>query len=275
MKKWSSQGLQLEEKMQKKFILVCISSFLVILGTNALAVEKQVIAGAGPTTKIVQTFFEEFSKQPAAAGYQFRVPLESAKHAGGIKATDHYLFGRTGRPLTWQEKKMNKGEIFLAKIPICIATGADVPTAVLDLQQLEYIFTGVYTNWNQVLGVDVAITVVGREETEAAFTTLKAKYPFFGSGKFNKVFRKDHHVVKFLQGIKGRYAIGFGAEPNFKDEENINIVRVSGFDVGLNLGLVYDLANREHALVQAVIAYAGSEAWKNTVTAMGYSAPGN
>ncbi len=81
-------------------ILITLSMFI-----NAGAVEQQVVAGAGPSTKIVKMFFDEFSKIESGEGYEFVVPPKSIKHAGGIRASGKYVFGRTGRPLNEKEKK--------------------------------------------------------------------------------------------------------------------------------------------------------------------------
>ena len=48
-------------------ILCCI----VIACNSSIAATKQVIAGAGPSTKIVQLFVDSFSKLPAAKGIEF------------------------------------------------------------------------------------------------------------------------------------------------------------------------------------------------------------
>ena len=40
--------------------------------------------------------------------HKFEVEQRSIKHAGGIKASGKYLFGRTGRPLNTSEKQQGK-----------------------------------------------------------------------------------------------------------------------------------------------------------------------
>jgi hypothetical protein len=232
--------------------------------------QTQVVAGAGPSTKIVHSFFESFSKQSAAKGYHFRVPPESVKHAGGIKASDHYLFGRTGRPLNSREKDLNKAEIILAKIPISFAVGEGVVVPAINLLQLEKIITGEYKNWNQLAGKDKKIILIGREPTESVFTILKSSHNFFKAPVFSKVFYKDHEVVKYLQNPKGRYAMGFGARPNFEKVKGLRILPVENFNAGISVGLVYDRSNSDHPLVQSAIKYSKTDSWKNTLTDLGY-----
>ena len=221
-----------------------------------------VVAGAGPSTEIVKLFMKEFSKLPASRGYKFGVPLKSIKHFGGIKWSDTNLFGRTGRPLNRKEKKMSKGELFLAKIPIAFAVGTDAGITALKLSQLEGIFNGQISNWQQVGGSNANINILGRETTEAMFTALKRNYPFFEHVQFQKIYRKDHHIVNILRSRQGRHAIGFGAKPNFK---NANIITVDGLSVGVNVGLVYDLNNENHPLIRTAVSFAKSDEWRKMV----------
>jgi hypothetical protein len=91
-------------------------------------------------------------------------------------------------------------------------------------------------------------------------------YPFFNAAKFSKVFKKDHQVVSFLKSPQGKNAIAFGALPNFKD---VNVVQVEGFNAGVSVGLVYDNKNKDHELVKAAINFSASEEWKNAVKQIG------
>jgi ABC-type phosphate transport system substrate-binding protein len=261
--------------MKKLIIATVLILTTVMMGASLLAAEKQIVAGAGPSTKIVQLFFDKYSVLPDANKYEFMIPPKSAKHAGGIRCSSNYVFGRTGRPLNAKEKAMNKEEIFLAQIPVAIAVGAGVGVDTLDMGQLEKIFAGQYKNWKEVGGPDVEILVLGREQTEALFSILKSKYSFFEDAKFSKVFKKDDHIVSFLESPQGKYAIGFGAEPNFKGVEGLKMVSVDGFEVGVSVGLVYDLSNSNHPLIQSVKKYAGSDSWHKTIKAAGFMAPNN
>ncbi len=223
------------------------------------AVEEQKIIGAGPSTKVVGLFAKGLAKEPAVQGYSFEVPPRSAKHAGGIKASRDFVFGRTGRPLNAKERGMKKEEIFLARIPIAFVVGSGVGVKQLNIGQIEKIFTGAITNWKTVGGPDAPIFLAGRESGEALFSVLKANKPEFAQAKFKKVFKKDHQVVNFIKSPAGKFAIGFGAKPNFQD---LNLVQIEGFSVGVSVGLVYDQKNQGHALVSAAKRYAASSNWR-------------
>ena len=71
----------------------------------------------------------------------------------------------------------------------------------------------------------------------------------------------------------GAYGIAFGAEPNFKDVEGVTILKVKDFSAGQDLGLVYNLSNKEHPLVTAASEYAGTDEWTKTIQEHGYYPP--
>jgi hypothetical protein len=256
--------------MKKILHILTLLAVGFVLTTFATASETIVVPGAGPSTKIVEKFCKELSAQPAADGYTFEVPPKSIKHAGGIRASGLYLFGRTGRPLNEEEKAMNKDEIILARVPIAFVVGSDVGVSKLTIDQLEDIYSKKTTNWKQLGGIDKKIVLVGREPTEALYSVLKADYPFFVDVEFDKVVGKDHRVVSFLESPAGECALGFGAKPNL---ENLHIITVDDFASGVSLGLVYDLKNKEEKLVEAAKKYANSNVWAKSLREDGLLLP--
>ena len=251
-----------------KFFVVNVVALCSVLMVSSLtfAAEKQVVAGAGPSTKIVQDFFATFSKQPIAIGVNFEIPEKSAKHIGGVKCSDFNIFGRTGRPLNSKEKRLNKDEIFLAKVPIAFAIGSGAGVESISLVELEKIYSGQISNWSEVGGADAKIVLVGREPSEALFMELKKKYGFFNGVRFAAKFDIDDNVVNFMKTPNSQYALAFGAKSNFKE---LNPVTVKGFSAGVRLGLVYDLKNSDHRLVQAAAAFAKNPEWQAIVKEKG------
>lgn len=238
-----------------------------LISSSSFAQEELVIAGAGPSTEIVELFFENFAKLPAAQNYTFIVPKESIKHAGGIKHSFNNLFGRTGRPLNDKEILFKRDQIFLAMVPISFSTGREVHVSKLSMRELEMIFQKKITNWKTVGGPDAEITTVGREPTEALFSELKRDYTFFIRSEFDVVLQKDNEVVDFLNSPQGWYAIGFGAKPNLRQLNEV-LIR-EDLRSGVRVGLVYDHKNSEHPLVLAVKEYANSDEWKNLLRHVG------
>ena len=237
--------------------------FCLFLTPSVQATETLIIAGAGPSTKVVDFFFQNFAKQPAAQNYSFVVPEKSIKQAGGVRHSFKNLFGRTGRPLNEEEIGYGRKEIFLGMMPISIVTGHGVNIPRLSLHQLEGIFRKRITNWKKVGGPDAEITTVGREPTEALFSELKRYYTFFRNVEFDIVLNKDQEVVEFLNLPAGWHAIAFGAATNLSPFHEIQVAEE--LNVGVRVGLVYDKKNDNHPLVLAVKDYAQSDEWKSIV----------
>lgn len=251
--------------MANRLLLLFVLSLFIF--SPCYAKESIVIAGAGPSTAIVTLFFKHFEEQPIAKNYEFVIPQESIKQAGGIKHSFKSIFGRTGRPLNDREKNFQREEIFLGKMPISFATGREVTVSQLSMRELEMIFRKEITNWKKVGGPDKEIVTVGREPTEALFSELKQYYTFFIKAEFDEVFHKDHEVVDFLESPQGWYAISFGAKGNLKHLNEIHINE--DLNTGVRLGLVYDKKYNQHPLVLAVKEYAQSDEWNSLVKLSG------
>jgi ABC-type phosphate transport system substrate-binding protein len=247
-------------------LAICLLIATAVTTAAAETSERQIVAGAGPATVVAQLFFELLEKKPELKHFQFSVPAESTKHAGGISNSDQYLFGRIGRPLSPQEKSLHKKELFLAKVPFVFTIGSAVGIRELSLAQVESIFLGRVSNWKTFGGPDKQITVVGREATEAFFSALKQHYPNFTASRFDLTLKKDHQVIEYLSSPAGAYAISFGAKPNFLSP---NILKVADFAIGVNIGLVYDKKNHSHPVVEAARKFSRTTEWRGGLIMLG------
>jgi len=268
-------SLEMDRTLIKIIGLVFLFSACLIGPSPAHDVPIQVdqkVFGAGPSTKLTQLFFKYFSRLPAAKGLTFSVPQRSTKHAGGILASGEFLFGRLGRQLSPKEKAQNKEEIILAKIKIGFVTGTGVSIRSIKPLQLEQILKHETTNWRQIGGTDFTIVLVGRESTEAVLSELRKTIPLLDQVKYDYVLTRDHAVVSFINSPMGKFAIGFGALSNFDSK---NIIRIEGRELGMPLGLVYDLENDHEPIVGAAISYAKSADWRKIVRHAGYGEPGS
>lgn len=250
--------------MTKRLFLILFASLfsLSLFATHAFCLDTQIVAGAGPSTKICKLFFTEFNQLDGVQGYKFLVMDGSVKHKGGILNSDKYLFGRTGRPLTAEEIALGKEQIFLAKVPIAFVKGLEVNVPPLSMDDIQKIFTREITNWSDLGGPDATILLVGREQTEALFMSLKEEYPVFKNVTFDKKFKKDDGVIQFLSSPLGKHAIAFGAKPNFS---KYNLLEVEGFASGVSVGLVYDVKNKDNPMIKLAEEYAASSDWTNEV----------
>ena len=251
------------------WLILLLSICLSFSGISQASPGIEPVYGAGPSTQIAKLFFSYFSKRPEAAGIKFLVPERSTKHAGGIRASDQYLFGRTGRPLTQQEKAHNKFEIFLGRIPVGFATNPAVTLPALSPLVIEKIFSGQVSNWSYLGGPDAPIVLVGREKTEAVLMALSEHFPSLVDAKYQQILKRDHAVVNFLKSPGGKFAIGYGAVSNFN---GLNVVKLQGTSLGINVGLVVDRKNLDNPLIKAVEQFAYSAEWRQLVESVGYFA---
>lgn len=251
-------------KLRILLLLICgLMSCEVVL---AATTDSQIVAGAGPSTEIVQLFFNEFGKLPVAAGTQFTVMAASVKHAGGLKNSDIQLFGRTGRPLKDDEKSIGKKEILLGRVKIAFASGRETGIKNLNVQQLKEIFTRKVTNWKDVGGSNAPILLLGRDRNEAVFSVLREEYPWFNEVNFDKTFKTDDELMKFIPGPEGRHAIAFGAQSQLPNDQ---LIAIAEMNAGLKIGLVYDVKNENHPLVKAAQQYSNSKEWRNVLKQQG------
>lgn len=256
------RGNDLEYSIMLLFILF-IQSFLWV-GQVCADDKQQVVAGAGPSTKIVSMFIDRLAKTKIGKEYQFHVPQKSIKHAGGIRSTRKNIFGRTGRPLSPKEKAGGITELFLGKMSTAFVMGHKSGVKRLSVADVCGLFTGAIKNWLGVGGNDHEVVVFTREPTEAILIALQKQMPCMHQVVTTRfIFKKDHQVVKALMTHKnGAYAISFGALKNFPQA---NIIDVEGFAAGVNVGLVFQSENHEHPLVQAARKLVRSEAWRETL----------
>lgn len=232
----------------------------------ATAADTQIIAGAGPSTEIAQLFFNEFGKLPIAAGTRFTVMEASVKHAGGIKNSDIQLFGRTGRPLKDDEKALGKKEILLGRVRIAFAGGREIGVKSLNLQQVKGIFMRKISNWKEVGGNNAPILLLGRDRNEAVFSVLREEYPWFNEVSFDKTFKTDDELMKFIPGPEGRHAIVFGAQSQLPADQ---LIAITEMNAGLKIGLVYDVKNEDHPLIKAAQQYSTSKEWRSILKQQG------
>jgi ABC-type phosphate transport system substrate-binding protein len=221
------------------------------------------IQGAGPSALVVRAFL------PLIGGGVS--PTNSIKHAGGLEWSDIYLFGRTGRPCTGEELE-GRAEIFLARVPLVFGVPKHIGIESISYQQLEDIYTKKIKKWSEInKNIDLPILTIGREPTEAMLGFLIKDYPIFDKVTFDVIRTKDNLVtMTLIQGnFNGKGYIGFGAKPNFSSKSLIRLKIKDMKEIGVPVGLVYNLKNAQNPLVIKAQEMARSEEWNKKVKALG------
>lgn len=231
------------------------------------AADNQLIAGAGTSTELVKLFAESFVKRSGVANTSISVMETSVTHAGGLKHTDSFLFGRSGRPLSKGELASGKKEILLGRVPISFATGLETGVKRLPLVKVKDLFTRHVEQWKDVGGIDAAVTTLGIAADDGVLTELKNAYPWFKDVTFDLTFKTDEELVKYMGSPLGRHAITFGTRTQFRKSQLLDVPEV---DLSLKVGLIYDQKNESHPLVQAAKKFSSSKEWKDLLTSQGY-----
>lgn len=268
----TSPDLDLRIHGRLRVAAALVALHLLFAPTAPAAEKVEIIAGAGPSTKVVQEFVKLLAADPRTTSYAFMVPDESVKHQGGVDNANSFVFGRTGRALNEQERSAGYAEIFLVKMPIVFVAGADAGVRSLTADQVCSIYTGSVTNWKELGGNDKRIVLVNREPTEALLQQLKRDLPCLARAVETKyILKNDNHLVEMLKTMEmGRAAIGFGAAANFPEAIRL---KMEGLDSGERLGLVYKAANQSHPLVQAALDAAKSRRWLDRLKELSFAAP--
>lgn len=231
---------------------------------------KLVIAGAGPSTKVVELLAREFSA--AHSNYEIEVPVKSIKHRGGLAwATTHrQMFGRLGRPVSeadWESFPTAR-ELPVAKIKLGFAVSRDLGVEHLTAAQWKDICTGAIQNWQVVGGPDRRIILLGREKGEASTRVLINDYPFWKDVVFHKIYRKDHLMIGAITTVPG--AIGFAAAEALSSSDHLTLLRVDGFNSGQQVGLSYDEHNESAETVSLMKVFVNGKPWRNILTENGF-----
>ena len=137
----------------------------VILGTIILCVTgsawaEDALRYAGATT--LQRYFMPEAARLFTADTGIKVNIEGGNTGPGLKALlngDVDLAG-AGRLLTEEEKQQGLVEHFLGWDVLAIVVHEKNPLQTLSLEQLQGIFSGELTNWQEVGGLDQPIIVV-------------------------------------------------------------------------------------------------------------------
>lgn len=119
-----------------------------------------IIGGSTSIQPLMESIAEAFNEKADAT-----VSIQGGGSSVGIKGTEDGTFqiGMVSRELKADEAKQLK-ETVIALDGIVIIVNKDNPVDSITMEQLQQIYTGKITNWNQVGGLDKEIAVVSREE---------------------------------------------------------------------------------------------------------------
>jgi phosphate transport system substrate-binding protein len=158
-------------KKQIKLLLVLVTLAITVAGFTVAAADVRLV-GSTTVLPIAQLVAEEL-----AGTYELEV-----SGGGSSVGVASLIDGTTdiadhSRPMknSEYEKAVNNGvfpfSFQIANDAVAVVVHPSNPVSDLSLQQLKGIYTGEMTNWNQVGGNDLEITMVSRDSSSGTFET--------------------------------------------------------------------------------------------------------
>lgn len=174
--------------MKRKFLLrnILVIIFILMLSTgcgnkentneknnNTTKEQKISISGSTSVEKIGNATAEEFM----ALNPNVTVTYEAIGSSGGVKNANEGVteIGTASRNLKDKEKEWGLIEKVIAYDGIAVITHPSNDVSDLTIEQIQKIYKGEITNWNEVGGKDEVIVVVSREDgsgTREAFESI-------------------------------------------------------------------------------------------------------
>ncbi|MCX7916474.1 MAG: phosphate ABC transporter substrate-binding protein, partial [Verrucomicrobiae bacterium] len=220
----------LEEKMK-----TTITSTLAILLALAASAPAQNITVKGSDTMVILA-------QKWAEAYMKKYPAVTIQVTGGGTGTGvaALLNGLTdicnaSRPMRASEIadfvrkfKVRPREYKMCFDALSVYVHKDNPIEKLSFPQLEAIFTGRITNWKQVGGPDMPISLYGRENTSGTYEFFKEHV--LNRKDFAATTKTMPGTAAVIQGVaKDKGAIGYGG---IAYGEGVKFIKVSKTDGG-------------------------------------------
>lgn len=162
----------LNQKIQRIGILLGVS-FIMIFNTACSRQEEAGVIVAGSTS--VQPFSEALAEEYMRLNPGIIIDVQGGGSSAGIKSaqTSTADIGMSSRNLKEEEQGLWSVEI--ARDGLAVIVNPDNSITDLSLNQVQDIYSGIFTNWNQLGGHDAEIHVITREEgsgTRSAFEDL-------------------------------------------------------------------------------------------------------
>jgi phosphate transport system substrate-binding protein len=202
-------------------VLILGASCVLVAGCSGDKRHVDSITVSGSTTilPIAEQAAEDFQKQHADTS----ILVSGMGSSAGIEAvgvTHTADIGTTSRELKDDETQLDLDMIPIANDGIAVIVHPDNPINGLSTNEIRQIFAGRITNWSQVGGADIPITLINRDEasgTRDAFaTTIMQNAPFEIDAVVLPGTGQVREVVTRTPGAIGYISVGFVA-PRFVD----------------------------------------------------------
>ena len=216
--------------MRRCLGILAVISTLIIFASNGYAQEMTQIKGSDTLINLVQKLAESFmEKNPGKY-----IAITGGGSGTGIAALingrcDIADASRLMKPkeiAQANERGVDPKRVVIAMDGLSVITNLKNPVAKLTMDEIGKIFRGEFTNWKEVGGNDVAITLYGRQSNSGTFVffrsaVLKGDY----SQRMNRMNGNAQIVEAIKQDISGIGYVGVGYVKGAGNK--LNIIKVA------------------------------------------------
>ena len=212
--------------------IVCIAGTYVLVGGSDGKNTNESITITGSTT--VQPLMAEFQEE--FENYSDLVlNITGGGSGAGVTAAQNGTadIGMLSRDLKSSETGLTPTTI--AKDGVVMLVDKNSGVKELSIEQLAKIYSGEYTNWNQVGGSDLSINPIIREDgsgTRECLDTILKTVPGFNTDNYNKYSTQASTGAMLIQVQSVKGAIGYanlGSVSSIDTSKN-NILTINGVD---------------------------------------------
>lgn len=187
------------------------------------------IGGSSEAYEVMEILTEAYAAEKEAKQaieFEFFPPSQTSGGVQGVK--DGVIdIGLTSRKLKDSEKDSTIQYRAIAQSPMLLATNENVSIKNLTTEQIQGIYSGQITNWQELGGPDAEIILLDLPEDEADKKLLRRHY--LGNIKISSkaiIFSEDDQIIKAL--LSTPYSIGTLAKDDDISKKSINIVTLDG-----------------------------------------------
>lgn len=237
------------------------------------------ISGSGTCAPLLRLLTDTYDGEDAEWRY-----LPGLHSGGGITgvANGDLDIGAVSRDLTEEEKQLGLVYTVLSNDGIVIAVHPSTSVTGLTTAQVRDIYAGVYTNWQELGGADLPITILDRNEDESAKIIMR-KYVLGEDLAISPKAANLYYEVDMVNGVQstvgaiGYFSLGYGVSRDvpvtFMELDGVaptvENIEAGRYPVVRPLGVVTD--PEPSAAVQAFLEWATSDEAVELIESNGFA----
>ena len=192
-----------------RFLSPTLSAFLFSLFLCLPAsAETLIIPGSGNPEYILGVLAKKFNQQQSLHTVVIPTTIGSAGAFREISEGNASI-GRIGRALNEKERLQGFTYHSLGRDPIVFVGGSGLTVNTISPEQILGIYSGQFTNWQELGGKPAPIRAIGRESTDASYRAIARGMEGFNNLKYADAVKLAHLDSQLLE-LLDRFSASFG-----------------------------------------------------------------